>query len=138
MPAPTDRNDRIALAKGWRRACYRQRTPHPNRCEKELGPWCKTCPLNFWEEWIDPAGKPAIRPDYVGTLKGVSEMLRELYEATDKVHEVVFIPFDDGLQCCLATKSGDRRYFLSSWERLGDCVGYAYISVFEKEAVDVD
>ena len=131
MPAPTDRNALIALAKGW------------TRDEK---PWFRTKPgaiphYDRWlgedliekevTHWLNPEGKAAIRPDFVGTLEGVSGMLRELYEATDKVLEVLLMPFNDGFQCVVDMAEGPPRYFWSPWERFGDCVGDAYLSMKE-------
>ena len=157
MPTSTDLslNDRIALAKGWRRACYRQRTPHPNRCEKELGPWCETCPLNSWAEWIDPAGKPTIRPDFVGTLEGLAGLMRELNQKTFPhcYWTWGYDPNPDWFpgwnryvdEGCVGQELG--RYYVergtqntsvinfeSPPDRPGDCVGEAYLSV--KEAAD--
>lgn len=74
------------------------------------------------------------RPDFVGTPEGVSGMLRELYEATDRVLEVLLMPFNDGVQCILDTVSSGERHFWAPWERWGDCVGDAWLSV--KEAAD--
>jgi len=143
VPTPNDRNSRIALAKRWRRACYRQRTPHPNRCERELGPWCETCPLNVWEEWIDPAGKPAKCPDFVGTLGGVAGMMRELNEAAkpDWWDWAYFAGDSELLRKRYYVVRRTPTYevlavFKSPSDRPGDCVGDAWLSVFEKEAAD--
>jgi len=115
MAAPSDRNARIALAKGW---IFRPEK-HPYRPAL----------------WQQPDGTVvAFRPDFVGTLEGVSGMLRELYEATDRVLEVLLMPFNDGVQCILDTVSSEERYFWAPWERWGDCVGDAWLSV--KEAAD--
>ena len=134
MPTPTDLslNDRIALAKGWRRACYRQRTPHPNRCEKEIGPWCEICPLNAWAEWIDPTGEPAIRPNFVGTLEGVSGMLWELGEEWTLHPD----PPNGWLLWRDEFVYGVAQTFDSPREKLGDCAADAWLYVFEKEAAD--
>jgi len=144
MPASNDRNARIALANGWRRACYRQRTPHPNRCEKELGPWCETCPLNVWEEWIDPAGKPTKRPDFVGTLEGVAGMMRELQARRRPMSQWAWY-WNDRKQRFEMRYAAWRRslfrrqvlaVFHSPSDRPGDCVGDAWLSVFEKKVAD--
>ena len=129
MPAPSDRNALIALAKEW--TVERKRALD---LRGQLSVWKGE---EIYEEyWRDPDGqyqgdRP---PDFVGTLEGVSGMLRELYEATDRVLEVLLMPFNDGVQCILDTVSSEERYFWAPWERWGDCVGDAWLSV--KEAAD--
>jgi len=125
MAAPSDRNARIALANGWKRQ---------GASVIELNPPGE---INFAciDHWVDAEGNPHLdAPDFVGTLEGVSGMLRELYEATDRVLEVLLMPFNDGVQCILDTVSSGERYFWAPWERWGDCVGDAWLIV--KEAVN--
>ena len=119
----SDLNERIALAKGW---TWSQETIAMLGLAIPLWPIPRT-------HWRDSEGHPAIRPDYVGTLEGITGLLRELYEATDKVLEVLLILFNDGVQCALDTVSSGERHFWAPWERWGDCVGEAWLSVFGKE-----
>ena len=146
MPTSTDLslNDRIALAKGWR---------HTEKPLKAL--WFgylgrkspKFTPLTYW---LNPKGKPAIRPDYVGTLEGVSGLLLELNKPCsiwaktrrwlwywDRLAKK-FVCQEElyvwGASPAFRIQKGCQ--FWSPDNRPGDCVGNAWLSVFEKEATD--
>lgn len=75
MPAPNDRNSRIALAKGW--------TWHEE--DFFLAPNFGSVP-ELRTHWLAPIrngeryAEPETPPDFVGTLEGVSGMMRELQE----------------------------------------------------------
>ena len=129
MPTPTDLslNDRIALAKGWM---------HTEKPLKAL--WFgylgrkspKFAPLTYWR---NPEGEPAISPDYVGTLEGMSEMLWELGEEWTLHPD----PPNDWLLWRDEFVYGIAQTFYSPREKLGDCVADAWLYVFEEEAADV-
>ena len=132
MPAPTDRNARIALATGW--------TWHEE--DFFLAPDFGSVP-ELRTHWLAPIAKgeryavPGTPPDYVGTLEGVSEMLRGLNDwersiGSIKRWYITHVP--NGFTC-------QRRIGVEVWESYtskepGDCVGDAYLSVFGKEDAD--
>lgn len=125
MLAPTDRNERIALARRWT--------------------WQEQADAAFYvgghkhgfTHWRNPDGKPLDVPDYVGTLEGVSEMLRGLNDwersiGSIKRWYITHVP--NGFTC-------QRRIGVEVWESYtskepGDCVGDAWLSMFGKEAAD--
>ena len=132
MPAPNDRNDRIALAKGWR---------WQPASVIELNPPGE---INFacTDHWIDVEGN--IRsdvPDFVGTLEGVSGMLWELgnWEWLPMTKERAWwLPqsIQDQITehfICLPHQR-IQPIFISPVDRPGDCVGEAWLSM--KEVVD--
>jgi len=123
MPTPTDRNARIALANGW--------TWHKH--DFFLAPDFGNLP-ELRTHWLDSEGEPAMVPDFVGTLEGVSGMLRELHEAGRRcswsynIHTHKYICIED-------TEFFDDDVIAESPEdHPGDCVGDAWLSV--KEAAD--
>jgi len=110
-----DLNSRIAIAKGW------QRTPIV---------------------WIDPDGHIAFRPDYVGTLEGVAELMRDLNERAGKNHQ----SWEWGYNGDFTTERTfwyhcqrrDAEYkplsaFVSRANWPTHCIAEAWLSVFEKE-----
>ena len=118
MPAPTDRNARIALAKGW--------TWHKH--DFFLAPDFGNVP-ELRTHWLDPDSEPAMLPDYLGTLEGVDMMLWELGPVWSvRRFQNKWMCYHTFGPLVLAES------FLS--DKLGDCVGDAWLSVFEKEAAD--
>jgi len=117
MPAPNDLNSRIALAKGW-------------AWDEELlkalwfgylgRPLPKFTPLTHWH---NPEGKPAVRPDFVGTLRGVSGMLREL--GNEWQYGACIL----GFACFRGLHAGPDEFFTSPDDCPGHCVGEAWMSV---------
>lgn len=122
-------NDRIAEAQGWRR------TVTGNKLK------------GVFIFWRNPEGKPAIRPDFTGTLEGLAGMMRELQEDQHRKEKALlrrpdvylhwswrYVPQEKVYACDLRNQSGYRhRTFDSPDDRPGDCVGEAYMSVFDKE-----
>ena len=129
-------NDRIAIAKGW---TYGEELRISSR---KMG-YVPT-------HWCNPEGKPAMRPDFTGTLEGATGMLRELQEAQHRKKKALrrrpdvylhwswrYVPQEKVYDCDLRNQSGYRhRVFESPVDRPGHCVGEAYMSVFGKEADD--
>ena len=147
MPVPDTLNARIALAKGW--------TWH----EKIVGRgWVRyghvkdgadfSTRIPSETHWLSPQSEPAVLFDWVGTLRGVAELMRELNEhARERAqywmwgHEASPLwSHDKGYFCGKmnrATSEGQYlKGFLSPIDRPGDCVGKAYLSVFGKESDD--
>ncbi|HUV93894.1 MAG TPA: hypothetical protein VMX14_03570 [Anaerolineae bacterium] len=136
MPRPNDRNARIALAMGW---------------TWDEKPWLRTKPgaIPQYDKWLDedliekeithwlnPEGKPAMRPDYVGTLEGVAGLMRELghhwkwgWNGFEWVcfRELSYDPDDP---------YDPDEWFRSPDDRPGYCIGDAWMSVFGNEATD--
>ena len=131
MPAPSDRNSRIALVKGW---TY---IPLADR----VGSFVQ----RFGTGWRNPKGEPATRPDFTGTLEGVAGLLRQLQEDQHRKEKALrrrpdvylhwswrYVPQEKIYACDLRNQSGYRhRSFDSPDDRPGDCVGEAYMSVKE-------
>ena len=143
MPAPTDRNDRIALAKEWKWVEFPSLIA-PYHSVDGLTSFRSSVPTH----WYNPEAEPAMRPDFVGTLEGVSGMLRELNEHA-KAHGQHWVwsydddawPNHDYDRCYYCAKQGLSIHksqplpvFLSPDDRPGNCVGDAYLSAFGKEA----
>ena len=139
MPAPTDHNARIVLAKGW--------TWHKH--DFFLAPDFGNVP-ELRTHWLDSQGEPAMLPDFASTLKGVAGMMRELIRHA-KAHDEYWVwgydddawPNHDYDRCYYCAKQGLSIHksqplpvFLSPEDRPGHCVGDAYLSVFGKEATD--
>lgn len=128
MPAPSNLNSRIAIAKGWKRGKKRL-----SFVKGYNGP-LSTAP-RFNTNWRNPEGKPAIRPDFVDTLEGLAGMMRELG------HAWVWY-FDERILkwCCYRryhdSRVGTGGQFQSDPEHPGDCVGEAYMGILGKEAAD--
>lgn len=125
MPASNDTNDCIAKAMGW---------TWDDELVKALWfgylgrPLPKFTPLTHWR---NPEGKPAVRPDFIGTLGGVAGMLRILGPEWSWGW--------DGTQYVCRQDEEDAwpaKEFFSPSDCPGDCVGEAYMSVFGKEAAD--
>ena len=137
MPAPTDRNALIALARGW---LWIEWPSIANSKDVALPP----NPYGYqWTHWRDPQGYWRALPDYVGTLEGMAGLMRELNEkAYPSYWEWGYCPVNErGLYAHYYIQrraSNGRRVakFESPADRSGDCVGDAWLSVFEKEAVD--
>lgn len=132
MPAPTDLNSRIALAKGWtwddEVLYFLTKAPvpfHIRSMEEYPGDYNTT-------HWVNPKREPAMRPDFVGTLEGMSGMLWELGEEWTLHPD----PPNRWLLWRDEFVYGIVQTFDSPREKLGDCVGDAYMSVFGKEAID--
>ena len=102
---PDDINDRIALAKGWKWRPKAQMYVSPNG--------------SLYADAV---------PNYVGTLEGVSGMLRELGPK--------WVWGWDGIDmiCYREPNPSLGEWFTSSVTCPGDCVGEAYMSI--KGAVD--
>lgn len=126
MPARNDLNDRIAIAKGWRW----KKLLATVRGYEALG-----------THWRNPKGRPALRPDFTGTLEGVAGMLWELgnWEWLPTTKERAwYLPRRDEITenwICMPHQR-DRPMFISGLDRPGDCVGDAYLSM--KEAADAN
>jgi len=142
MPAPTDLNARIALANGWVRVCSRTWLCDSIGCKKEEGEACQVCDYSR-EDWTDPEGQKDDPPDYVGTMGGVAGMMRELNEAAkpDWWDWAYFAGDSELLRKRYYVVRRTPTYevlavFKSPSDRPGDCVGDAWLSVFEKEAAD--
>ena len=119
MPAAKDINSRIALVKGWRLDTRQY-------------------------QWISPEGERRSRPDYVGTLEGVAGMMREL-QARRKPGSQWAWYWNEWKQRFVMRHSAWRRslfrrqvhaVFYSDIDHPGDCVGEAWLSMFEKEGAD--
>ena len=117
MPVPTDLciNDRIALAKGWTWNTTAECAVRANR----------------YTHWADSEGVPRLRPDYVGTLEGVSGMLWELGEEWTLHPD----PPNGWLLWRDEFVYGVAQTFDSPREKLGDCVAGAWLYVFGKEEI---
>ncbi|MFH1484683.1 MAG: hypothetical protein ABIH46_01305 [Chloroflexota bacterium] len=135
MLAPTDRNSRIALAKGWTWLDI------PEMAEDAEGYAVSPLVLTHWR---NPAGKPELLPDWTGTLEGMAELMRELNERAkarsqhwvwgSNVGGLVSGP-RDGYYCAKHGLGGDYfKWFWSDKEHPGDCVDDAWLSVFEEES----
>lgn len=137
MPVPTDRNSRIALAHGW--------TWH-----EEGEPVTYQIGIMWADDvahWQDPTGEWAMSvPDFVGTLEGVSWMLRELNENTTEASYDWSLRWsahfqfwdmwaEDGF-----SSSGKRlvQFESTKEEGVGIAIGDAYLLVFEKKAADAN
>lgn len=140
MTEANDLNRRIAKAKGWKWSNKRLSFVKGYNGALSTAPRCNT-------NWLNPEGKPAIRPDFTGTLEGVSGMLRELQEKQYRKERALphppdvrlhwswrYLPQEKVYRCTLKNQ-GCGRYILfeSPEDRPGDCVGKAYMSVFGKE-----
>lgn len=129
MPAPTDLNSRIALAKGWRWDDH-----HPYF----LG-------TGTYPSLVNPEGYGVACPDYVGTVEGVDAMMRELNETRV---ETAAPYYDWSLRWSAVFQiwdfygedeaTGERRVQFQSTKEEGSgvAVGKAYMSVFGKEDND--
>jgi len=135
MTAPNDLNDRIAKAKGWTwiarepvietgwgRLDLRQLSP-------DVG------------EWRDPRGQVDFRPDFTGTLKGLAGLMQELQSRRKPMSQWAWY-WNERKQRFVMRYAWFRRRlfrrqihatFYSPKDRPGDCVGEAWLSVFEKE-----
>ena len=161
MPlSPNSINDHIAEAKGWTWRYVRSAVCAWVGCNKVASPdCCDACDLVMEDpqpwgaqeclsiEWTDPKGIIRRRPNYVGTLKGVSGMLRELNKPRsiwDKTHRWLFYwdrlakqftcqeeLYVNGASPAFRIQGG--RQFFSPDDCPADCVGEAYLSVFRKE-----
>ena len=115
MPAPTDRNALIALAKGWHRVSY-----DDERLKDAQGEF-----LYFY--WISSSGvMQAELPDYVGTLKGVAGMMHELKDWNLK-------PCGSGW---LYWRTVPEKTHFVPQNDPGRCVGEVWLSEIGKEAPD--
>ena len=136
---PSDRNARIALAKGWRRVSY-----DDERIKDAQGNF-----LYFY--WGSSSGiMQAELPDWAGTLQGIAELLRELQEnqyrkekALRRIPDILlrwswrYVPQEREYACEFRNQSGYRHTsFTSPVDHPGDCVVDAYLSVFEKVSKD--
>ena len=117
MTVPNGINDRIALARGW--------TFHEWYEEGGVPGSRREAPLHT--HWRNPSRQIAMRPDFVGTLEGVAGMLKELGPEWDWGWTGIEYDCSRGLNC------GPDEYFCSPEDRPGDCVGEAWLSIFEKE-----
>lgn len=139
MTILSDINDRIAERKGWtwdtETAYLLTKPPVPFRVLAMNEP-------HEYEttRWVNPEGKPAVCPDFTGTLEGMSGLLWELgpqwawgpwyggwnnqpnvWTCFEKNHQVL----DEGRES---------HSFFSSKDRPGDCVGKAWLSIFGKDS----
>ena len=129
MPAPNDRNARIALANGW---TVKSRPALDLRGQPVI--WKHVSA--YKDAWYTPDGQyhGDMPRDFVGTLEGVAWMLQKLNTNTDDVWRWWYNKRYQEWWCTwawqipLAYRSPD--------DRPGDCVGDAYLSVFGKEATD--
>ena len=126
MPAPDTRNARIALAQGWTYRVIDPSAPastyglHESEPPEHPG-------LAYW---YDPQNRHCPLRDWVGTLEGVAELMRELGSEWERgAHKM-------GFACFRGLNAGPDEFFTSPHTRLGDCVGDAWLSVFEKEDAD--
>ena len=140
MPAPNDRNSRIALAKRW--------TYHAIAvcCAQACSVW----EPDIYTHWSDPSGTYRELPDYVGTVEGLAGLMRELQQEQDRRDNLnPYVHMDGGAiwfwryfarrkeYLCISENEFDRTYhagFSSPEDRPGDCVGEAYLSMFEAAA----
>jgi len=140
MPAANDLNDHIAEAKGW--TWSEERLSFVKGYDGAFS----TAP-RFNTNWRNPEGKPALRPDFTGTLEGVSGMLRELNARAGYRQYWVWGVNTKGLidaprdayYCARHGTASHNMYLESFWsppDCPGDCVGEAYMSVLGKEAAD--
>lgn len=133
MPAPTDLNSRIALAKAWAWA--------------DVGMYAGGYRPGGegFTHWRNPEGTPAIRPRFTGTLEGIAGMMRELNE-TELVEVTTY--YDWSLRWSSTFQiwdfygedeiNGERRVQFQSSKQQGPgvAIGEAWMSVFGKEAAD--
>lgn len=75
MPAPTDLNSRIALKKRWAWEEGLLKALWFGYLGRPLPKYAR------FTHWRNPEGKPARRPDYVGTLEGLAGLMREIVDA---------------------------------------------------------
>ena len=140
MPVPNDAkrslltdkvlplNWRIALAKGW--TWYEEWVLAPiiyeNAFEARARPWT----LRAGTHWRNPEGEPAIHPRYVNALECVAGLLRELGDEWNW-------NWDGSRWRCYRDLNPmyPNEIFWSLPHHSGDCVGEAWLSVFEKETV---
>lgn len=120
----SDLNDRIAKAKGWRYMIHDVQmgivvsSPHP-----ELSPEHPGLAI-----WYDSQNRRSDRLDFTGTVEGLAGMMRELGG------HWVWGWSGRGFVCSRGENCSSDEYFCSPPDRPGDCVGEAWLSVFEKEA----
>lgn len=143
MPAPTDINSQIALRKGW---------------TWDEKPWFRTKPgaiphYDRWLEedliekkmthWINPERKPAIRPDFVGTLEGVAGLMRELQARRKPMSQWAWYWNDKKQRFVMRHAAWLRRFpfrrqvhaiFYSPKDRPAHCVGEAWLAMMEEHA----
>jgi len=141
MPVPIDLNARIALAKGWTWS-EEARVVNPKGVAVPPNPYgyCYT-------HWRNPQGYWCARPDFVGTLGGISELLRELNEKEtnevtadydwairwSRLFQIWDVWAEDGYS------SSDKRlaqFQSTKGQGLGIAIGDAWLSMFEKEDAD--
>lgn len=132
MPAPdyTSINNHIALAKGW---------TIDKDWLTEFTPF--TCPNIYW---FNPEGKRVLRPDYVGTLKGMAQLMQELQSRRKPMSQWAWY-WNGRKQRFVMRHAWFRRrlfrrqihaIFHSREDQSGRCVGSAWLSVFGKETTD--
>lgn len=136
MTVPDSLNARIALAKGWtwhkETLLYEVRTgsykDHPSLIVTETGQ----------THWKDATGIARRLPDWVGTLAGVAELMRELeHEATIQHGDCWNLTYNWPMQQWEYWRYGadhNVETYTSPDDRPGDCVADAWLSVFGKES----
>lgn len=125
MPVPIDLNARIALAKGW--------------TYQDIDLWKQPAAVRLW---YDPNGKQRGHPDYVGTLEGVAGLMRELQARRKPMSQWAWY-WNEWKQRFVILHAAWRHrlfgrqvhaVFYSDIDHPGDCVGEAYLSIFEEAA----
>lgn len=117
MPAPTDLNSQIAFKKGW---TWNEEL-HICSADRGYAP----------SHWRDPEGEPAVRPDFVGTLEGMSELMRDLCETGLRFRWYwVEGPSTDPSAKQFVCYSPDFLYLTRSpFEHSGVCLGEMWVKV---------
>jgi len=135
MPAPNDRNSRIALAKGWTFHEWYEEAGRPETRSET--------PLHT--HWRNPSYEIAEPRDYVGTLKGVAGLMRELQATRKPMSQWAWYWNDKKQRFVMRHAAWLRRFpfrrqihaiFYSPKDRPGNCVGQAWLSMFEEEAAN--
>ena len=130
MPAPNDLtrtiNLRIALAKGW---IWVEEIKIPG--------------ATYYAHWEDTSGQWKHIPDWTWTLAGLVELMRELQSRRKPMSQWAWY-WNEWKQrfvmrhtrFSLTFRRKVHAVFYSDAAHPGDCVGDAWLSVFEKEDVD--
>lgn len=141
MPTPSDLSisDRVALAKGWKLSKWYEDPDVPETRSET--------PLHT--HWYNPAMCLADRPDYVGTVAGLAELMQDLQSRRKPMSQWTWYWNDKKkrfvmrhaawlprLPQALWFRKQIHAVFYSPKDQPGLCVGKAWLSVFGKEAAD--
>ena len=133
MTVSNDINDRIALAKGWKLSEWYEDAGRPET-RSEI-------PLHT--HWYNSAMRLMARPDYVGTVAGLAELMRDLQSRRKPLSQWAWYWNEQkqrfatrhaawGRWWRLAYRNQIHAIFYSRKDQPGLCVGKAWMSVFGK------